>query len=52
LKNQAVYRIAYAPSMAEVPAGVELARQLLVERFVRCAEVGRVTTTRTRRPMS
>jgi AcrR family transcriptional regulator len=45
LKNRAVYRIAYAPSLAEVPTGVELARTLLVERLVRCAEGGRLTTT-------
>ena len=45
LKNQAVYRIAYAPSLAEVPTGVEQARQLLVQRLVRCAEGGRLTST-------
>jgi AcrR family transcriptional regulator len=45
LKNRAVYRMAYAPSLAEVPAGVEEARQLLVQRLVRCAEGGRLTTT-------
>jgi AcrR family transcriptional regulator len=45
LANPAVYRIAYAPSLAEVPAGVEEARQLLIERFVRCAEAGRLNTT-------
>jgi AcrR family transcriptional regulator len=45
LKNQAVYRIAYAPSLDKVPAGVEEARQLLVRRLVRCAEVGRLNTT-------
>jgi AcrR family transcriptional regulator len=45
LKNQAVYRIAYAPALDKVPAGVEEARQLLVARLVRCAEVGRLNTT-------
>ncbi len=45
LKNQAVYRIAYAPGLPEVPAGVEEARQLLLVRMVRCAEVGRLNTT-------
>jgi AcrR family transcriptional regulator len=45
LANPTVYRIAYAPSLAEVPAGVEEARQLLIERFVRCAEAGRLHTT-------
>jgi AcrR family transcriptional regulator len=45
LKNRAVYRMAYAPSLAEVPAGVAQARELLVQRLVRCAEGGRLTTT-------
>jgi AcrR family transcriptional regulator len=45
LKNPAVYRMAYAPSMAEVPAGVDEARRLLVKRFVRCAAAGRLNTT-------
>jgi AcrR family transcriptional regulator len=45
LKNRAVYRTAYAPALAKVPPGVEKARQLLVERLVRCAEVGRLATT-------
>jgi AcrR family transcriptional regulator len=45
LKNPAVFRIAYAPSLAEVPGGVEEARQLLIKRFVRCAEAGRLNTT-------
>jgi AcrR family transcriptional regulator len=45
LKNRAVYRMAYAPSLTEVPAGVEHARQLLVQKLVRCAEGGRLTTT-------
>lgn len=45
LKNRAVYRTAYAPALAKVPPGVEKARQLLVERLVRCAEVGQLTTT-------
>jgi AcrR family transcriptional regulator len=45
LKNRVVYRMAYAPSLAEVPAGVEQARQLLLQRLVRCAEGGRLTTT-------
>jgi len=44
-KHPAVYRIAYAPSLAEVPRGVEEARRLLIERLVRCAEVGRLNTT-------
>jgi len=45
LKNPAVYRIAYAPALAEVPAGVEEARQLLLVRLVRCAEAGKLNTT-------
>src|ERR1700754_489761 len=45
LANPTVYRIAYAPSLAEVPAGVEEARQLLIEWFVKCAEAGRLNTT-------
>jgi AcrR family transcriptional regulator len=45
LENQAVFRIAYAPSLAEVPAGVGESRQLLVERLMRCAEAGKLTTT-------
>ena len=45
LKNPAVFRIAYAPSLAEVPGGVEESRQLLVKRFIRCAEAGRLNTT-------
>jgi AcrR family transcriptional regulator len=45
LKNQAVYRIAYAPGLKVVPAGVTEARLLLLERLVRCAEVGRLNTT-------
>jgi AcrR family transcriptional regulator len=44
MKNQAVYRMAYAPSLAQVPAGVDEARQVLVERFVRCAAAGRLNT--------
>lgn len=45
LKNQAVYRMAYAPALYEVPVGVEQARQLLLGRLVRCAEGGRLTTS-------
>jgi AcrR family transcriptional regulator len=45
LKNPAVYRVAYAPSLAEVPDAVDEARQLLVERLVRCAAAGRLNTT-------
>jgi AcrR family transcriptional regulator len=45
LKNQAVYRIAYAPALKAVPAGVVEARLLLRERLIRCAEVGRLNTT-------
>jgi AcrR family transcriptional regulator len=45
LRNKVVYRIAYAPSLAEVPTGVEKARELLVQRLVRCAEGGRLTIT-------
>jgi len=45
LKNQAVYRIAYAPGLAAVPSGVEEARLLLLKRLERCAEVGRLNTT-------
>ena len=44
-ENPAVYRIAYAPSLAEVPRGVEEGRRLLIERLVRCAEVGGLNTT-------
>jgi AcrR family transcriptional regulator len=44
-KHPAVYRIAYAPSLAEVPGGVEEGRRLLIERLVRCAELGRLNTT-------
>jgi AcrR family transcriptional regulator len=45
LKNPAVFRIAYAPSLMEVPGAVEEARQLLIKRFIRCAEAGRLNTT-------
>jgi len=45
LSNPAVYRIAYAPSLAEVPGGVEEGRRLLIELLVRCAEAGRLNTT-------
>lgn len=45
LKNKAVYRVAYAPGLSAVPAGVEEARLLLLERLIRCAEVGRLNTT-------
>jgi AcrR family transcriptional regulator len=45
LTNPAVYRTAYAPSLSAVPGGVEEGRQLLIERFVRCAEAGRLNTT-------
>jgi AcrR family transcriptional regulator len=44
-KNPVVYRIAYAPSLSEVPGGVEEGRRLLIERMVRCAEVGRLNTS-------
>jgi AcrR family transcriptional regulator len=44
-KHPAVYRIAYAPSLSEVPGGVEEGRRLLIERLVRCAEAGRLNTT-------
>jgi AcrR family transcriptional regulator len=43
--NPAVYRIAYAPSLLEVPGRVEEGRQLLIERLIRCAEDGRLNTT-------
>ena len=45
LKNQAIYRIAYAPALPVVPDGVAEARLLLVERLVRCAEIGRLKAT-------
>jgi AcrR family transcriptional regulator len=45
LKNQAVYRVAYAPALGTVPAGVTEAHKLLRERLVRCAEIGRLNTT-------
>jgi hypothetical protein len=32
-------------SVAEVQAGVEEARQLLLKRFIRCAEAGKLNTT-------
>jgi AcrR family transcriptional regulator len=44
-RNSAVYRIAYAPSLTEVPAAVDEARLLLVKRFVRCAAAGKLNTT-------
>jgi AcrR family transcriptional regulator len=45
LKNQAVYRLAFSPALAEVPASFEESRQLLVMRLERCAEIGRLNTT-------
>jgi AcrR family transcriptional regulator len=45
LKNRAVYRMAYAPSLVEVPGGVEQARQLLVQRLIRCGDSDLLTTT-------
>jgi AcrR family transcriptional regulator len=45
LKNQVVYRVAYAPALKTVPAGVKEAKLLLLERMVRCAEAGRLNTT-------
>jgi AcrR family transcriptional regulator len=45
LEHPAVYRLVYAPSLAEVPAAAEEARQLLIERLVRCAEACKLRTT-------
>lgn len=45
MANPTVYRIAYGPGLDYVPAGVEKARELLLERFVRCAQVGQLNTT-------
>ena len=45
LKNQAVYRIAFAPELPVVPKGVEESRRLLLVRMVRCAEAGRLNTS-------
>jgi AcrR family transcriptional regulator len=42
LANPTVYRLVYAPSLAAVPAAAEEARQLLIDRLVRCAEAGRL----------
>jgi AcrR family transcriptional regulator len=44
LDNPTVYRLVYAPSLAEVPAAAEEARLLLCERLERCAEVGKLNT--------
>jgi len=45
MANPTVYRIAYGPALDYVPVGVERARELLLLRFVRCAEAGQLTTT-------
>jgi AcrR family transcriptional regulator len=45
LKNPAVYRMAYAPSLAQVPSGVTEGRRLVLKRCVRCAEAGMPKTT-------
>lgn len=45
MANPTVYRIAYGPALDYVPAGVEKARELLLQRFVRCAEAGQLNTT-------
>ena len=45
LANPIVYRVAYAPALDNVPAGVEKARQLLLERCDRCAQAGQLRTT-------
>jgi AcrR family transcriptional regulator len=45
LDNPAVYRLVYAPWVAEVPAAAEETRLLLCERLERCAEVGKLNTT-------
>ncbi len=42
MENPTVYRLVYAPSLAEVPAAAEEARQLLLDRMIRCAEAGRL----------
>ena len=45
LANPIVYRVAYAPALDNVPAEVEKARQLLLERCDRCAQAGQLRTT-------
>jgi AcrR family transcriptional regulator len=45
LRNPAVYRLVYAPWVAEVPPVAEEARLLLCERLERCAEAGKLSTT-------
>lgn len=42
LENPTVYRLVYAPSLAEVPAAAEETRQLLYDRLTRCAEAGKL----------
>lgn len=42
LENPTVYRLVYAPSLAEVPAAAEETRQLLYDRLIRCAEAGKL----------
>lgn len=45
LQNPTVYRLVYAPSLAEVPGAAEETRQLLYDRLIRCAEAGKLKTT-------
>jgi AcrR family transcriptional regulator len=45
LDNPAIYRLVYAPWVAEVPAAAEEARLLLCERLERCAAIGKLNTT-------
>jgi AcrR family transcriptional regulator len=42
MANPTVYRLVYALTLAEVPAGVVEARRVLCERLVRCAEAGKL----------
>jgi AcrR family transcriptional regulator len=44
LENPTVYRLAYSPSLPEVPAAPEEERSLLCERLQRCAELGQLNT--------
>lgn len=42
VENPTVYRLVYAPSLAEVPTAAEETRQLLYDRLIRCAEAGKL----------
>ncbi|BBX61776.1 TetR family transcriptional regulator [Mycobacterium saskatchewanense] len=45
LENPTVYRLVYAPQLAEVPGAAEETRQLLYDRLIRCAEAGKLKTS-------